>query len=563
MGLLLQRKEETVENTYRRYLKPCVVLEEMDTQSYIDGSLRPYVSRSDFDLQYPIAYQPGIGIIDTASSQSISQSLPLIQAQRGGSTTGNTSAGGSNVISRVGIHGFGSRLKAPANTPIFSKDSSYKSVSDLEWNEFFDLSNLKSVLIGLTKRFIQGWFKCLISQPFDVVRVLLQVGSFKRNPQLITSKSKNSEKLKEGSANNENNLSSDSDDTDSDSDIEGRNAYFVNESPSKLRDSHIERIPSRKVSGSLQRDNNEITEDLPLPKKKISILIEPESLNTFDMINSLLSKEGPRGILKAVNTTFLMNTLQYTIESWITGFISGIIGIPDPLFVDMIHSPNANWSLILSICSNVFASLLLTQLSLIRTRFIVTTSSRGCRSFREIIWGIPRFHIFSIPKKLLIPSIITSFIKSFTLHYPEYLLTSMKINKYNNPYLFNMFSVLLKITGLFIRLPFETLFTRAQVNYLLTEREDLPEVMRIEKDDMCIEFGGYYGYLSTLYYIIMGSRPLTYEGQSLEVDVDEFEENRGVQAIFRGWKVGLLRLVSSYTLNLLRDDKYNLHEERF
>lgn len=114
-----------------------------------------------------------------------------------------------------------------------------------------------------------------------------------------------------------------------------------------------------------------------------------------------------------------------------------------------------------------------------------------------------------------------------------------------------------------MRLPFETLFARAQVNYLLTNKDELPEAMRIDKEDMCIEFGGYYGYLSTLYYIIAGSRPLTYEGQSLEVDVDDLEENRGIKAIFRGWKVGLLRLVSSYTLNLLRDDRYNIVEEKF
>lgn len=524
----------------------------MNTQNYMEGSLRPYVSRSDFDLHYPIAYQPGIGIINSSTSQSLSQSLPLVQMQRGGSLSTVGATGFAD--SRVGIHGFGSRVKAPANAPILSKELYGKSVSDLEWNEFFDISNLKSVLLTLTKRFIRGWFKCLISQPFDVVRILLQVGSFRKNDYPTIKPIRQSNKIiTEEAVDDTEPLSS-----ESDSDVEGRDAYFVNESPSKLRDSRIERLPSRRASGNSKQVRLENERS-----KRVNVVIEPESLNTFDMISSLLAKEGPRGILKAVNTTFLMNTVQYTIESWITGFISGIVGIPDPLFVDMIHSPNANWSLILSIFSNVFASLLLTQLSLIRTRFIVTTSSRGCRSFKEIIWNIPRFHIFNVPKSLLIPSIVTHFIKSFTTHYPEYLLTTMKINKYNNPYVFNMFSVILKIIGLFMRLPFETLFARAQVNYLLTNKDELPEAMRIDKEDMCIEFGGYYGYLSTLYYIIAGSRPLTYEGQSLEVDVDDLEENRGIKAIFRGWKVGLLRLVSSYTLNLLRDDRYNIVEEKF
>lgn len=87
--------------------------------------------------------------------------------------------------------------------------------------------------------------------------------------------------------------------------------------------------------------------------------------------------------------------------------------------------------------------------------------------------------------------------------------------------------------------------------------------MRVEREDMCIEFGGYYGYLSTLYYIVMGSRPLTYEGQSLEVSVEKDEENKGFKAIFRGWKVGLLRLVSSYCLKLLKDERFSINEEKF
>ncbi|GMM44062.1 Ugo1 protein [Pichia kluyveri] len=546
----------------------------MNTQDYLDGSLRPYVSRSEFDLHYPIAYQPQIGIIDTSTSQTISQSLPFVQSQ----LNGNRSIGsGSTSGTGIGLHGFGSRIAASAKSPLTSKDlSSYgKSVGDLEWNELFDLNNLKTILITLTTRFIQGWFRCIFSQPFDVICVLLQVGSFKNKKKGLTIKSNKNEII-------------DYDNTsDSDSEIEGgRNAYFDNNLSNgedvltdneqsndsneyndinnnnhneieNLRNSRIERRKSSNVlRKKSSRDNNN-------DSKLINILIEPESLNAFDMINALLTKEGPRGILKAVNTTFLMNTLQYTIESWITGFISGIIGIPDPLFVELIHSPNANWSLILSIFSNVFANLIMSQIRLIRMKFIITTSSRGCRSFREIIWNIPRLHIFHVPKTLFIPSIITNFIKSFTIHYPDYLLNSMRINKYNNPYFYNMATVIMRIIGMFIRLPFETLFSRAQVNYLLTNRDELPEIMRVNKDDMCIEFGGYYGYLSTLYYILVGSKPLTYEGQSLEVDVCESEENIGLKAIFRGWKIGLVRLLSSYTLSLLRDDRYNNYEEKF
>lgn len=513
----------------------------MNTQSYIDGSLRPYVSRPEFDMHYPIAYQPEIGIIDTSTSQSISMSLPSIQSHSNGIL--------KNSNPRIGLQGFASRMKG-SNAVLSSETSFGKSVGDLEWSELFDVLNLKAIFMGLSKTFIQGWLKCIISQPFDVVRLLLQVGSFKESTKEI--------KLKSISMQQTNTAASNEDaeeDDDYEADTEGRDVYFVDEETTDtLRNSRIER-PNHN-SGTFEPEDKATL-------SKFNVLIEPTSLNTFDMVNALLMKEGPRGILKAVNTTFLMHTLHYTLKSWITGFVSGLIGIPDPLFVDMIHSPNATWSLLLNVFSNVIASLLLTNLSLIRTKFIVTTSSRGCRSFREIIWRIPRFHIFSIPKGLLFPSLITNVIKSFTLNYPEYLLTTLKINRYNSPYVYNMSSVVLNGIGLFLRLPFETLYARAQVNYLLTNKTDLPQDMSINKDDMCVEFGGYYGYLSTLYYILMGSKPLTYEGQSLEVELDESEANKGIQAIFRGWKVGLLKLVSSYTLGLLRDDKFNIHEEQF
>lgn len=512
----------------------------MNTQNYIDGSLRPYVSRSDFDMHYPIAYQPEIGIIDTATSQSISLSLPSIQSQANGLMHGSNS--------RVGLQGFSSKIKT-RNSLISSERPFGKSVGDMEWSELFDISNLKAILTALSKRFIQGWLKCIISQPFDVVRLLLQVGSYKEKTQVV--------KLKSTSSKPTNSLNDNENDEDEyDADIEGRDIYFADDDPKDtLRVSQIER-PNREHSAIINLESN-------LTSSKLNTIIEPISLNTFDMINALLLKEGPRGILKAVNTTFLMHTLHYTIKSWITGFISGLIGIPDPLFVDMMHSPNTTWSLLLNVFSNVIASLLLTNLNLIRTKFIVTTSSRGCRSFREILWRIPRFHIFAIPRGLLGPSLITNTIKSLTLNYPEYLLTTMRINRYNSPYVYNMSSVVLNCIGLFLRLPFETLYARAQVNYLLTNKVELPQDMRISKDEMCIEFGGYYGYLSTLYYILMGSKPLTYEGQSLEVEVDETEANKGIQAVFRGWKVGILRLVSSYTLGLLRDDKFSIHEEQF
>lgn len=504
----------------------------------MEGYLRPYVVRSEFDIHYPVSYQPDIGIVDNATGQSISQSLPYVQSQRG-----VASSIVSRVVSRksLGLGGYAAGLG-----PEFDR-----SINDLDWKELFDWNNLKEVLYGLATRFIQEWVKCIINQPFDNIKMLLQVGSFK---SIDGVRSKPIKKYRPKVDIDSSDSSEDEEDAD-DNDDEGDN-YFVEESPSKLRESRIE-IPGSRRHSTVSRKS-----DFETTNEAVSVLIQPTTLNTFDMVNALLAKEGPRGILKAVNTTFLMKTLHYTIEAWVSGFISGIVGIPDPLFVEMIHSPNINVSLTLSVFSNAIASLLLTQLSLIRTKFIITTSSRGCRSFRDIVSSIPRFHIFRIPRDLLFPAIFTGLINSFTFHYPDYLLTSLKINKYNNAYLYNSCSLLLRMAGVLIRLPFETLYTRAQVNYLLTNTTELPSIMRVDRKDLCVELGGYHGYLSTLYYIFVGSKPLNYDGTSLEIDVED-ESNKGLQAVFRGWKVALIRLVSSFTLSLLREEQYNISEEKF
>ncbi|GMM32572.1 Ugo1 protein [Martiniozyma asiatica (nom. inval.)] len=525
----------------------------MNSQEYVEGNLRPYVIRSDFDIHYPIAFQPKIGIIDNTTGQSISQSLPFVQSQHG--TTRSRGLISNSWNGGIGINN--------GNINNNSSNNYGKSVGDMEWKEIFDLNNFKEVLISLGKRFIQGWMQCLFSQPFDIVRLLLQVGSFKHvddNGQIERVKNKDS--INEETS-------------DSDFEDNGRDIYFTSQDG---HEEEISRDAMMIVSSTSATESSTSTSTSTSPvlasapssstskknkKTAINFQIEPKSLGTFDMINSLMAKEGPRGILKAVNTTFLMNTLQYTIESWISGFLSGLFGIPDPLFVDLIHSPNINLSLILSILSNSIAGLLLTQISLIRTKFIISSSnSNGCRSFRQILTSLKPSQFFKIPSRLLLPSLITGLIKSLTIHYPQYLLVSLKINKYNTPYIYNSIILILKMMGLLIRLPFETVYARAQVNHLIVDK-NLPKVMKVDVNEMCIEFGGYYGYLSTLYFILIGSKPVSYEGAFLEVNLEN-ESNKGFQAIFRGWKVGLLRLMAEFSLELLEEDRFlNSNEEKF
>lgn len=478
---------------------------------------------------YPIAYRANVGIIDNSTGEPISANLPIISQSNGG---------------RSGI-GIGSVATRNIIRPLVRKPAlSYRRniYSDLEFKEYFDWNNLKQLLVSLFHSFISNYTRLLFSQPFEISRVLLQIGSFKLS----------SSHRQIGSS-----------DILSDSDSDDASVYFeqvddTNNSSSTLRESRIEKSP---VDPSVVHEKRKmLRKAVAKDSKTRSVRIQPESLNIFDIISSLISREGPRGAFKGINTSFLMNTVQYTIQSWISGFVSGLLGIPDPLFVDISHSPNANVSLGLSVFSHVITNMMLSGIALIRMKFIVSTSTRGTRSFRQVVKGLPRFSLFKIPRELIIPSFITNLVRAATQYCPDYLLSSIfQITKYNNSYAYNFLSLVLQVGGLFLKLPFETLYSRAQVDCLLHSNH-IAESLKVEDDDLCVDFGGYYGYLSTLYYVVAGTKPVNYGSDnslnaqiSLEAD-NSAELNKGFPAIFRAWKVGLVHIVSNFTLNLLVDE---------
>ncbi len=531
----------------------------MSTHKFADGSQRPYVNRQEFDRMYPISYEPDIGIVDNSTGRPISLSLPII----------SRTASGRNGI------GIGTTATRSIMRPLVSNPSlRYKKniYSDLEFKEYFDTANMKQLLSSLLHSFISNYSRILFSQPFEISKILLQVGSFTEESVKKHRRSVQDKTITAGSVSDNNAI-------ESDSESEDESIYFkqMDESDdfadsskasvSVLRESQIERSPRvEKHRSSTSKRKIHRRKGL----KTSGYLIEPESLNILDIVSGLIAKEGPRGIFKAVNTSFLMNALQYTIQSWISGFISGLLSIPDPLFVDISHSPNANLSLGLSVLSHVVTSMVLSQIALIRMRFIVTTSTKGIRSFREIIGKLPRFSLFKIPRDLIIPSFITSLIRAFSQHYPDYLVSSiLRISNYNSPYIYNTITLLLKVLGLFVRLPFETLYSRAQVNCLL-HSDHIPSAMHISESDMCVKFGGYQGYLSTLYYIMSGTKAVDYGKEnsldnSINIEVDNSQElNKGPWAVFRGWRVGLIQIVSRFTLTLLVNeaDETNLSEEQ-
>lgn len=545
----------------------------------LDQLLRPYKNKNEFDLNYPISYKPYIGIIDNSTNQSISYSLPFLHEQNSNSNSSNFNKATSKLIRPL--------IKNSNNKHLNNNSLNFKKniYNDLEFNEYFDLNNLKQLLSSLINTIASNYIKLLISQPFEIARILLQIGSFDKLPEKKKLKSlnkldSNNNKIDLSTSELKNNISFEDDDDykeddindsiqennheDEDEDDYSDSEFFTREDDLNTPTKRKHNNNNTTKSNSKSKNSNSITSQSNNDGKH-SRKIQPISLHTIDIISALLSKEGPRGILKALNTSFLMNTLQYTLESWICGLFAGLLNLPDPLFVDLIHSPNMNLSFLLSLLSNFISNILITPFQLIRMKFIITNSNKGIRSFREILWSLPRSFIFSIPKELMAPILITNLIKSLTLHYPNYLITStLSISKYNSPISYQILSLFSNIISLFIKLPFETLLNRAQVNYLLTCKST-PKYLQVKEDELCVKFGGYYGYLSSIYYIFFGLKPVDYN-DDVVLDIDnEKEINKGYESVFRGWRIGMIQIVSKFILNLLNndDDSNNIAGERF
>jgi fusion and transport protein UGO1 len=253
-----------------------------------------------------------------------------------------------------------------------------------------------------------------------------------------------------------------------------------------------------------------------------------------------------RGLWRATNTTFIYNTLSATLEAWITGFVSAFLHIPDPFFVEVAHSPEPTTTLMLSLGASVLTGLILAPLDIIRTRMIVTKLEGSQRSLRD---SIKRLKFMTCPLSLIIPTILNSLANNlFKKLTPYLLLVKFGIDSTTSPSLYGTISLISSILVLAVKLPIETLLRRAQVSYMLKRAHGSFNSLKITDDKaMVVKFAGYSGIFTTLWDI------LYFRG-----------ENGGVEAVFRGWRVGVLNVFGSWGLELLQnnyDDQISMEEK--
>lgn len=484
-----------------------------------DSSLRPYYDHDTFNAGYLVIFKPGVGLIDTQTNKPVVALMgPIL-------TKTDKLAGGTFGPGKVGLAGMGG-----ARPDYALGDKNY--VYDLELLEYFDFSNLLEVFKNLVTSFLKNYCKVLLSQPLDMVRLVLQVGYFDFSAKQPEKYTRLMDDTEESSA--------------SDDEID----YFQQLGAASVHRRKKEPKPAPRAAKN--------------PHK-----IHPVSQHTVDIMAAIVAKDGPFALFRGINALFIHYTLSHTIEAWITGFALPFLNIPDPFFLDLTHSTEPLKSLCLSVLACVLAGLILMPLDLIKVRMMLTPFNRApetatasnsdenlagsvvhavadaaqleavnTRSVRESIRHYPGALLVRPPPTITLLTVLHQFSTTvFRKSAPYLLFVRYNVDSYLSPSLFTIANLVLLIAELFIKLPVENLLRKEQVRFLLKPKsvhEDKYRVVTIDNADenLIVTFNGW--------------------------SVDHLGEQVGLWqrvrllGLFNGWRVGVLNVIGYWGYNILK-----------
>jgi fusion and transport protein UGO1 len=311
---------------------------------------------------------------------------------------------------------------------------------------------------------------------------------------------------------------------------------------------------------------------LPLQSPKISTkptllahqleLRRPDSI--LDVIVQLWSKESAWGVWKGTNATFLYTILQSLLENWGRSLLSALLNVPDlgvkddvDRLVD-IASPYPWASLCVAATAAVATGLILAPLDLIRTRLIVTSTSRAPRRTLATLRSLPSWLCHPT---LIAPTIFNSLVHPFlTLSTPLVLRSQFLIDGDLSPMTFSVVKFCTSCASLFVKLPLETVLRRGQMA-VLAEPKYLQALDKTSKMETIVQPGPYNGVVGTMYTIVSeeGSRPVTepvkkgpQRGRKGKANASEivYKRGQGLGGLWRGWKVSWWGLVGLWTANI-------------
>ncbi|KAJ4418623.1 hypothetical protein N0V82_005414 [Gnomoniopsis sp. IMI 355080] len=306
-----------------------------------------------------------------------------------------------------------------------------------------------------------------------------------------------------------------------------------------------------------------------LPPHMLNIR-RPDSIT--EVIGQLWQKEGAWGVCKGTNATFVYKVLYSLLENWSRSLLSALFDVPDlGLKTDMdrlvdLASPYPWASLCVAAAAAVVTGLILSPLDLVRTRSIITSTTRGPKRTLSILRHLPSY---LCPPTLVIPTVLHSLVHPvLALTTPLVLRTKFKIDSEVSPTTFSLAKFCSATVALFVNLPLETVLRRGQVAVLSS-----PEYVRAAEGtakgdrksiedrtaattqlDIIVPPGKYDGVFGTMYTIVNeeGSkvvptklavnRGAPKKGKA-KVAETVYRRGQGIDGLWRGWKVSWWGLI--------------------
>ncbi|EJS42171.1 ugo1p [Saccharomyces arboricola H-6] len=496
------------------------------TEATSRAQIRPYYDPDSFNAGYSAVFKPEEGVVDP-QGYTIASKLNVINSSPTTKRMANALFKSSPM----------KKLSNSINDGLSSEGGSGEitGFNNFEWTDLVNLQKWRKIFEQLLDMFFRKYFQLLIQQPFDVARLLTQVGEF-QIAKPITDKSKPQPPI----------ILRD----------EERSAIGGESDEYGYDEEEIDFFPVERKIAEANSNKPSVINETDAPHSgptDVSLIIAPQSLHTIDVINALFDQEGIRGLWKANNTTFIINFLSLSIDTWFTGLLSSFLGVPDPYFMEVINSSDISKSFLLALGAGVFTSIILLPVDLIRTRLIVTSFKRkkslkansktkitNARSLRQLIkcWSWRKNGV-SIPLDMwsltILQSINTSF---FNKLFDLVIYNQFHIEKYSQTVMYNTMKFFSKSLELFIKLPVENLLRRCQLNYLLNDQRLL---FKIDSTELIV-------------------KPKKYNG-IWDVIKNNSKTDRG--QLWNGWKVGVISLICGYGLQMMNKVDINMEQEKF
>lgn len=377
-----------------------------------------------------------------------------------------------------------------------------------------ELVSANSQITAVGSSVVKFYLGMVFSQPFEVCRFLTQVGDWRLNTNPLASASRIEEASGESVT-----LNTTTSEAGEEEDID----YFVDVSVSRSQEPKVEK------SSALQIYNPADDPDA----SSIDMSNGPFILPTA---SALLKKEKINGLWRAMNASCLRKAATGVVGAWMTSFLASVCGVPDPQFVDLLHTLYPMRVAAVSIAGCAVTAYLMAPLSIIRARLIATSINNPDkpRSLRWSLRDLVQRGKFFAPLSAALPSMLNAVIKNAIMMLcPVLCFKYAEIDAFNTPQLFHFAQLCAEIVFLIFKLPLDTLASRAELH---ADKEN-----QIPRENAVIKLYPYKGLFSNLWDVCSGKQPLA--------------------SLYRGWRSELVGVIGEWGYEAL-DDK-SRDQERF